>query len=138
MNPSGYSGTPLAKKLGIKEGSTVLLVNIPKHYFQLFEHFPDVNILEASTQDQADFIHLFCTHLEELEQQFDPLKELLKKDGSFWISWPKGSSRIPKELDGNMVRRFGLTNGLVDVKVCAVDTDWSGLKFMYRIKDRKK
>lgn len=137
MSPSGYSGTPLAKKLGVKEGSAVLLVNLPKHYFQLFESFPDVNILEATTQESVDFIHLFCSHLEELEQQFGSLKAKMKQDGAFWISWPKGSSKIPKDLDGNIVRRFGLTNGLVDVKVCAVDTDWSGLKFMYRIKDRK-
>ena len=137
MNSSGYSKTPLAKKLGIKNDFTVLLINQPDHYFRLFRALPEIQHIEAPVDESVDFIHLFCTKLEELEAQFDVLKCKMKKDGMFWISWPKGSSKIPKDLDGNIIRRYGLTHGLVDVKVCAVDKDWSGLKFMYRIKDRK-
>lgn len=136
MTASGYSGTPLSRKLGIKEGHNVVLVNQPIHYFDLFDNYPKVNFITATGEVSVDFIHLFCTQLEELEQHFEMLKSVLKKNGSFWISWPKGGSKIPKDLDGNIVRRFGLTHGLVDVKVCAVDADWSGLKFMYRLKDR--
>lgn len=137
MSSSGYSGTPLTRKLGLKEGQSVLLCNQPDYYFELFDDFPAVEFLSTPDETSIDFIHFFCTHLIELEQQFDMLKSGLKKNGSFWVSWPKKSSKIPKDLDGNIVRRFGLTHGLVDVKVCAVNTDWSGLKFMYRLKDRK-
>ena len=136
MLDSGYSGTPLSRKLGIKEDQKVILINLPDHYFKLFTEFPNVNFIEGAGEDSIDFIHFFCTHLWELEKNFDSLKSCLKKNGSLWISWPKGSSKIEKDLDGNIVRRFGLTHGLVDVKVCAVDKDWSGLKFMYRLKDR--
>ena len=137
MSQAGYSGTPLTRKLGIKDGQSVIFVNPPAHYFDLLVDLPEVEILESPLEDSADFIHLFCTHLEILEVHFDRLKTMLKKNGTFWVSWPKGSSKIKKELDGNIVRRYGLMHGLVDVKVCAVDADWSGLKFMYRLKDRK-
>ena len=136
MSKAGYSGTPLAKKLGIKEGQRVILVNIPEHYYDLFEHFPEVEFAKIG-DESIDFIHLFCSHIAQLEENFGALKKALSKNGMLWISWPKGSSKIAKDLDGNIVRRYGLTHGLVDVKVCAVDSDWSGLKFMYRLKDRK-
>jgi len=137
MNNSGYSGTPLSHKLGIKEDQTVILYNQPDHYFTFFTDFPKVDLVTVARAESVDLIHFFCTHLEELERNFDALKSRLKMNGSFWVSWPKGSSKIAKNLDGNIVRRFGLTHGLVDVKVCAIDADWSGLKFMYRLKDRK-
>jgi len=135
--PSGYSGTPLAKKLGIKEGFRVYFVNLPRHYFQLFKDVPEIEVMEGPESGAADFIHVFCTELGDLEVQLGRLKPCLKKNGALWISWPKGSSMIPNNLDGNLVRRHGLLEGLVDVKVCAIDADWSGLKFMYRLKDRK-
>ena len=137
MTNSGYSKTPLAQKLGLKKDQEVILVNPPDHYFDLFASFPEVVFVKEPTKASLDFIHLFCTHLEGLELQFDILKPYMKYSGCFWISWPKGSSKIPNDLDGNIVRRYGLINGLVDVKVCAIDADWSALKFMYRIKDRK-
>ncbi len=123
MTPSGYSGTPLERKLGIKAGHKALFVNLPDHYFELFEDFPELHIVESSQPHSIDFIHLFCTHMEELELQFNRLKKLMKKDGIFRVCWPRGSSKIENELDGNAVRRHGLTNGLVHVKVWAVDTD---------------
>ncbi len=136
MAKSGYSGTPLSRKLGFKEGQYVLLVNLPGHYFHLFDELPPLNRLDGPCKECADVVHLFCTSLEDLETYFEPLKDSMKKTAMFWISWPKGSSAISTNLNGNTVRRFGLLRGLVDVKVCAVDKDWSALKFMYRTADR--
>lgn len=115
----------------------MLLVNLPEHYFQLMDELPLLHYLDDPCRECADFIHLFCTSLEELENHFQPLKESMKKSAMFWISWPKGGSSVPTDLNGNIVRRFGLLRGLVDVKVCAVDADWSALKFMYRKSDRE-
>lgn len=137
MNAAGYSGTPLAKKLGIKEGYRVLLVNEPAHYISLFEDMPEVNYVLRPKPESVDFIHLFCTSKSNFEKRSLQLKPALKMTGIFWVSWPKGSSKIETDLNRDYIRAYLLNNGLVDVKVCAVDEDWSGLKFMYRIKDRK-
>lgn len=83
---SGYSGTPLAKKLGIKEGIRVYFVNVPRHYFQLFEDFPEIEVMAGPEPGAADLIHVFCTELEDLEIQLGYLKPCLKKNGSLWIS----------------------------------------------------
>ncbi len=131
----GYSGTPLAKKLGIKDGYTILLVNEPKHYLDLFIDFPEVEEAQPDSQE-IDFIHLFTLDFGTLKEHFNTSKERLAKNGTLWVSWPKKASKITTDLDGNIVRNYGLENGLVDVKVCAVDETWSGLKFMYRVKDR--
>lgn len=136
MKTSGYSGTPLAKKLGIKEGYTVLFVNEPTHYLGLFEDFPEVQYLKTVSEESVDFIHLFCTQNADFERESLELKPLLKKTGILWVSWPKGSSKVETDLNRDIIREYLLSNGLVDVKVCAVDSNWSGLKFMYRIKDR--
>lgn len=136
MGTSGYSGTPLAKKLGFKDGFQVYLVNTPQHYFDLLPNLPEINLIQNPQNESADFVHLFCTTTPEFEEQSLKLKPSLKKDGMLWISWPKGSSKIITDLSRDQIRDFLLMNGLVDVKVCAVDADWSGLKFMYRLKDR--
>lgn len=138
MNSSRYSTTPLAKKLGIKEDYTVLLVNEPKHYVLLFEDMPEVKYIIKPSVESVDFIHLFCTDKAKFEKQSLQLKAALKFTGMLWVSWPKGSSKIETDLSRDYIREYLLANGLVDVKVCAVDQDWSGLKFMYRIKDRPK
>ncbi|MFS4491873.1 DUF3052 domain-containing protein [Maribacter sp. 2308TA10-17] len=137
MNSSGYSSTPLAKKLGIKEGNTVLLVNEPSHYILLFEDMPEVDYVDNPSKESLDFIHLFCKTKTAFEKLALELKPVLKMTGMLWVSWPKGSSKIETDLNRDYIREYLLDNGLVDVKVCAVDQDWSGLKFMYRIKDRK-
>lgn len=137
MGSSGYSGTPLAKKLGIKTGYSVLLVNEPKQYLLLFEDMPEVNYVAKPSETAVDFIHLFCTDKIDFERRSLALKPALKMTGILWVSWPKGSSKIVTDLSRDYIREYLLENGLVDVKVCAVDQDWSGLKFMYRIKDRK-
>lgn len=135
--PSGYSKTPLAKKIGLKSGYAYLLYNPPNHYFDLFEDLPeDLIVLEEINEKSADFIHVFCTSLEELQTTIDTFKPALKIDGLLWVSWPKGSSKISSNLKRESIRAFVLSTKLVDIKVAAIDEDWSGLKFVYRLKDR--
>jgi len=134
---SGYSGTPLVKKLGIKEGFQVLFVNEPSHYQELLIDCPPIYFSESKNSETIDFIHLFCKEIVSFEKDSLKVKPLLKKDGLLWVSWPKGSSKIKSDLSRDYIRTYLLRNGLVDVKVCAIDADWSGLKFVYRVKDRK-
>lgn len=134
---AGYSGTPLLKKLGIKPGYSVLIVNGPDHFLELLGDFPEgAELVTPDYSDPIDFIHVFCKNEEALHNSFPPLKKKLAKDGTLWVSWIKKSSKLETDITGNEVREFGLQIGLVDVKVCAVDKDWSGLKFMYRKEDR--
>lgn len=134
---AGYSKNPLWKKLGIKEKYNCFLFQSPENYFDLLEALPsDSEYSEKLSSSPFDFEHVFVTKLEELQNDWISWKSALKKDGTLWVSWPKGGSKIETDLNGNIVREFGLKGGLVDVKVCAVDEDWSGLKFMYRKKDR--
>ncbi len=135
---AGYSKTPLGKKLGLKEEFKILLYNRPDHYFELFQDWPKVfEILEPIQTENIDFAHLFCTKTEELEAVLPNYITPLKKNGSIWISWPKGTSKIPTDLNRDRIREHVLgTTGLVDVKVAAVDHDWSGLKFVYRLTNR--
>ena len=127
---TGYSGTPLVKKLGVKEDMRCLAVGQPKNYFELLE------VKFTKADKDLDFIHIFSTEFKTFSKLFLSNKKFLKKDGMMWISWPKKSSKVPTDLDENIIRDFGLKNGLVDVKVCAVDDTWSGLKFVYRLSDR--
>ena len=138
MNVAGYSGTPLAKKLGIKGNFLIQLYNPPKNYTDFFHEFPDGVVISDSAQEKesVDFIHIFATTERELSEAFTKAKPTLKKTGTLWISWPKKSSKIPTEINKFYVMKYGLDNGLVDVKVAAVDQDWSGHKFVYRVKDR--
>ncbi|HEY5824787.1 MAG TPA: DUF3052 domain-containing protein [Cyclobacteriaceae bacterium] len=136
-NPAGYSGTPLIKKLGVKPGYQCLIFNEPAEYWSWLSPLPEkVKVKKIASGEELDFIHVFVKEKKIFEKEFLKNKKLLKKDGTFWISWPKKSSKVPTDLDENSIRDFGLANGLVDVKVCAVDEVWSGLKFMFRIKDR--
>ena len=137
MTPKGYTETPLAKKLGIKEKSHLLLYNPPLHYFDLFSDLPpQLNVSENISSKEVDFIHLFCTSFEELKIIVPKYKKVLKKSGLLWISWPKGTSKIDTDLKRDPIRALVLETGLVDVKVAAIDKDWSGLKFVSRLKDR--
>ncbi len=134
---AGYSKNPLWKKLGIKEAYNCYLYQSPDNYFDLLEEIPkDSEYSDEFDSTPFDFEHVFVTDFNELESNWKSWKDALKKDGSLWVSWPKGGSKIETNLNGNIVREFGLKGGLVDVKVCAVDEDWSGLKFMYRKTDR--
>jgi hypothetical protein len=136
-NPmAGYSGAPLVRKLGIKPGHRVRLVNTPSGYERLLGKLPDDVTLLKSARSDVDFIQVFSTRQSDLRKRVASLKKAMARDGMLWVSWPKGVSSIETDLSGDHVRRIGLDAGLVDVKVCAVDDDWSGLKFVYRLEDR--
>jgi len=133
---AGYSGTPLAKKLGIKEGSRVALVNAPKDFQSELKELPDdVKFLKPSTKS-LDLILFFVLSERVLARDFAKLADKLTSNGMIWIAWPKKSSGVETDLLFERVQRIGLDAGLVDVKICAVDETWSGLKFVYRLKDR--
>ena len=134
---AGYSGTPLVKKLGIKEGFKVAFVNAPKNFASDLDLPSDVRV-NTSTRQPLDFALLFVKSQTQLEQKFVQLAAKLKPDGMLWVSWPKKSSGVSSDLDENIVREIGLEKGMVDIKVCAVDEIWSGLKFVIRVKDRPK
>lgn len=134
---TGYSGTPLAKKLGIKEGFTVLGVNLPDNYSELVEPLPaDVTIL-TKPEAEIDLVHLFTNGRDELLKGLSEYKELIKQNGTIWVSWYKKAARLPTEITEDDVRNTALMLGLVDVKVCAVDEKWSGLKLVIRVENRK-
>jgi len=134
---AGYSKTPLVKKLGIKPGFNIYFANPPDNLQTLLGELPENVTLLNKLKGPVNYIHLFTKSKEELQTQFPILKEALMQNGLLWISWPKKASKVTTDLDENIVRGIGLRNGLVDVKVCAVDESWSGLKFVYRLKDRK-
>jgi hypothetical protein len=132
---AGYSSTPLYKKLGIKEGFKIKLINPPANYNSLLGAIVK-QITITTKKEQVNFIHLFTNSIKELESKLPVLKNEIEKDGMIWVSWYKKSAKKPTELDENIVRDTALALGLVDVKVCAVDDEWSGLKLVYRLKDR--
>jgi ribosomal protein L22 len=134
---AGYSKTKLAKKLGIKEGFTIRLVNEPSYYWQLFEDIPKEIEIVADQKSKKDFIHYFAKNKKGLQKDIFTLRNEIKPNGMVWISWPKKSSKIVTDIMENDVRNTALASGLVDIKVCAVDDVWSGLKFVIRVKDRK-
>ena len=131
---AGYSGTPLPKKLGIKENFRTMLVEMPANVRK--ELKPS---LAACKEEESalDFAMIFVTKRAELKKQFPRVAKQLAPAGMLWVSWPKKTSGMASDLDENLVRNIGLEAGLVDVKVCAVDEVWSGLKFVIRVKDRK-
>ena len=138
---AGYSNTPLFKKLGMKEGFTVKLINAPRNYKELIGDLSEGVVFGAKGRSEEgagglDLIHFFTNSASELEKVLPVIKQEIKKDGTIWVSWYKKSSGKPTEVTENMVRDTGLAIGLVDVKICAVDEDWSGLKLVFRLKDR--
>ncbi|MHB8606295.1 MAG: DUF3052 domain-containing protein [Thermoplasmatota archaeon] len=134
--PSGYSGTPLVKKLGIKEGHVVRLVDAPRGYLKTLGDLPARVAFSKRAGARADIVHVFATKELEVERGLRANMRDIFPTGALWISWPKAASGLESELDDNVVRAMGLAAGLVDVKVCAVDATWSALKFVYRRKDR--
>lgn len=130
---TGYSKTTLRKKLGIKDGKTITIINYPPQYLATIGVLPSEN---KPLKNKVDFIQVFFTDEATLIKSFSKYQKCLAKDGILWISWPKKTSKITSDLNGNIVREIGLSNGLVDVKIAAIDTTWSGYKFVYRLKDR--
>ncbi len=136
---AGYSGTPLIKKLGIKPGFRMAILNPPGDYQETLGKLPENTVVDSCLDEgDFDFIHFFTREKAQLEQQILTVKAALKFTGMLWISWPKRASKVATDLDGNIVREIGLNAQLVDVKVCAVDPVWSGHKFVYRLTDRKQ
>lgn len=133
---AGYSGTPLAKKLGIKEGSRILLVNPPETFQSELGELPEDVVFVKRATNAIDIILFFVLTERELARDFAKLAARLVANGMIWIAWPKKSSGVATDLVFDSVQRIGLNAGLVDVKICAVDEIWSGLKFVYRLKDR--
>ncbi|HEV8081957.1 MAG TPA: hypothetical protein VGP55_02090 [Chitinophagaceae bacterium] len=136
MNPAGYSGTPLAKKLGIKENSTIRLVNEPPYYFDLFSDLPSTIKIIKDTNTKANIIHYFATDLKALHKDILLLRNQMEPNGMIWISWYKKSSKIATEVTEDIIREIALKNKLVDIKVCAVDEFWSALKLVIPLKER--
>lgn len=133
---AGYSGTPLPKKLGIKEHTRVALLDVPAEIkSELRESLSSCQIL-TDGRGPLDFVFVFVKSQAELKKQFSRLSKQLAPAAMLWVAWPKKSSGVPCDLNENGVREIGLEMGLVDVKVCAVSEIWSGLKFVIRVKDR--
>jgi hypothetical protein len=135
--PSGYSGTPTAKKLGIKPGVTVIVVNTPGDYARLLGGVPEGVGLRSSLRGKADIVHLFVTSEADLVKRIDAMRRAIEPDGAIWVSWPKRASRVPTDLTEDVIRRVALGNRLVDVKVCAIDDTWSGLKLVIPVAHRR-
>jgi len=133
---AGYSTNPLFKKLGLKEGFHVLFIHSPENYGDMIGEMMDKLIVKQKRSNDLNFIHLFTNSQKEFEGLLPVLKLQIKKDGIIWVSWYKKSSGKKTELRENMIRDTAIAIGLVDVKVCAIDDDWSALKLVYRIKDR--
>jgi hypothetical protein len=131
---AGYSRKPLIEKLGIKEGMKCAALNAPPHYPVLLGKLPGGVKIQTRLGKEMDFIHLFSVQAGEVAKKFPLLVTSLADKGMIWISWPKKSSSIATDLTENVVREIGLKLGVGDVKVCAVDEDWSGLKFLRRKK----
>jgi len=133
---AGYSGTPLAKKLGIKEGCRIAVINAPNDFESTLEQLPSgVEFVKRPTK-ALDIILLFVLTERALARDFAKFAARLNANGMIWIAWPKKSSGVSTDLSFERVQRIGLDAGLVDVKICAIDETWSGLKFVYRLKDR--
>ncbi|MEO6654621.1 MAG: DUF3052 family protein [Pyrinomonadaceae bacterium] len=133
---AGYSGTPLAKKLDIKDGFDVLTVNAPDNYLDLLDPMPDKVTISDTGRNGVDLIHLFTNSRDELFGKLAKCTRLIKQDGTIWVSWYKKAAKLPTEITEDTVREAAFPLGLVDIKVCAVDDKWSGLKLVIRKENR--
>jgi hypothetical protein len=130
--PAGYSGTPLAGKLGFKPGMEVVVVESPPHYAQLVSPLPEGLRFSATASAATDIVHAFFTARAELAQALKRYRKTLSPNAAVWVSWPKKSARLPTDITEDVVREVALPLGFVDVKVCAVGEVWSGLKLVVR------
>ena len=133
----GCSGTPLAQKLGIKPGMILHVVNAPDDYATLVDPLPEKVVISSTAEPELDLVHIFTKSRSELLASLKTFQRKIKQTGMIWVSWPKKSSGIPFELTDNTVREVALPLGLVDIKVCAVDEIWSGLKLVIRKENRR-
>jgi hypothetical protein len=135
---AGYSGTPLAKKLGIGTGCRMWLGQAPAHYKTLVSPLPDGVTFAAKPSSATDVAHVFTSKRRELEKTLRALRGVVKPDAAIWVSWPKKTSKVPTDITEDVIRDVALPMGFVDIKVCAVDETWSGLKLVVRRELRSK
>lgn len=133
---AGYSGTPLVEKIGIKPGHRVFFRNHPPSFLRDLGKLPEGVTQNHRLGGKANVVVFFTDRLAALESDFAALAGIMESDGMLWIAWPKRASGLPTDLTEDVVRRVALERGLVDVKVCAIDDAWSGLKLVIRLKDR--
>ncbi len=134
---AGYSKTPLAKKLGIKPGFHIKLVNAPEHYFDLFTDMPEDIGVNSNRKGEYELVHFFTKEARELHKVLPGLKNEIVQNGVIWVSWPKKSAKVVCDITEQDVRDTALKIGLVAIKVCAVDEIWSGLKLVIPVRSRK-
>lgn len=133
---AGYSGTPLPRKLGIRETTEVVVINPPAGYEALLGTLPDGARIVPEPRREVAFVHLFVPSAAELVSALTRLRKKIAPDGVIWVSWPKRASKVPTDVTEDVIREVALPMGLVDIKVCAVDEVWSGLKLMIRKSER--
>jgi hypothetical protein len=134
---AGYSGTPLANKLGIKPDSRLYADNAPSDYLKLLDPLPHGVTLVERLAGKVDMVHLFTKEAAELGAKLPRYRNRIEENGVIWVSWPKKAAKIPTDVTEDVVRELALPLGLVDTKVCAVDEIWSGLKLVIRLENRK-
>ena len=137
LTMAGYSGTPLPQKLGIKPGLTVVTINAPTNYRRLLGTIPDGVTFSDRLKQESSFVHAFIKKRSELAKRLAVLREKIADTGTVWVSWPKRSSGVLTDVTEDVVRDVALPLEFVDVKVCAIDETWSGLKLMVRRENRK-
>ena len=135
---AGYSGTPLPRKLGLKENQRIAFINPPDNFEALVGPIPPTTLLLKKLTAPIDLAVLFVDQEKVLAKEFPKIAKKLSPNGMIWVAWPKKTSGVTTDLMFERVQRIGLEVGLVDVKICAIDEVWSGLKFVIRLEDRKK
>ncbi len=129
---AGYSGTPLAEKLGIRKGDTLVVLHDPGHFADMVAPLPPAVKVRTSARGKADVAVFFTTARRDLERRIDTLGRLIHPDGGVWVAWPKRAAKLETDMTEDVVRDVVLPLGLVDVKVAAIDETWSGLKVVWR------
>jgi hypothetical protein len=130
--PAGYSGTPLAKKLGISAHAKVLCMGAPPEYKTLLGSIPEGVVFQTRLMADTDIVHVFDTHRASLARTLTSLRQKIRKDSAVWVSWPKKASKVATDITEDVIRELALPQGFVDIKVCAVNDVWSGLKLVIR------
>lgn len=133
---AGYSGTPLAKKLGIKPGFRIFVDNGPANFLKLLDPLPEGVVFVDKVKNDLDMIHVFADQKKTLAASLKRYVKALKPNGMIWVSWPKKASKVPTDITEDVVRELALATVLVDVKVCAINDVWSGLKLVIRVANR--
>ena len=133
---AGYSKTPTAKKLGLKDGGRVAVLNPPKPYAALIGGLPQGITLTDRLSQPVDVVHVFVTKQADLKSRIALMRKAIAPAGALWVSWPKKASKVPTDVTEDTIRSLALASGLVDVKVCAIDEVWSGLKLVIPVAQR--